>query len=150
MSCPKCGYSGHNTVSHWGTGEIECENCRHDYIPVKKSKEKSSGLPLLPSLLSSCSASPRTSPVSFIQKPCLSGEEIMMENKLMNHLMDESGMDYEQLFLKKSQKGQGFSTVLGLSKDLIGNSATAKMLSEKFGWDPERAWREVSMPKLNF
>lgn len=46
MSCPKCGYSGHNTVSHWGTGEVECENCRHDYVPVKKSKEKSSGLPL--------------------------------------------------------------------------------------------------------
>ncbi|GEM_PF-4726718 len=46
MSCPKCGYSGHNTVSHWGTGEIECENCRHDYVPVKKSKEKSSGLSL--------------------------------------------------------------------------------------------------------
>ena len=35
MSCPKCGYSGHNTVSHWGTGEIECENCRHDYVPAK-------------------------------------------------------------------------------------------------------------------
>lgn len=74
----------------------------------------------------------------------------MMENKLMSHLTDASGMDYEQLFLKKSQKGQGFSNTLEIGKDLIGNSATAKMLSEKFGWDPERAWREVSMPKMNF
>lgn len=40
MSCPKCGYSGHNTVSHWGTGEVECENCRHDYVPVKKSAKE--------------------------------------------------------------------------------------------------------------
>lgn len=42
MSCPKCGYSGHNTVSHWGTGEIECENCRHDYVPTKKEGKKES------------------------------------------------------------------------------------------------------------
>jgi ribosomal protein L37E len=40
MSCPKCGYSGHNTVSHWGTGEVECENCRHDYVPTKKEGKR--------------------------------------------------------------------------------------------------------------
>lgn len=40
MGCPKCGYSGHNSVFHWGTDEIECERCRHDYVPERKSSKK--------------------------------------------------------------------------------------------------------------
>ncbi len=39
MGCPKCGYSGHNSVYHWGTDEIECQKCRHDYVPEKKSSK---------------------------------------------------------------------------------------------------------------
>jgi len=42
MSCPKCGYGGHNKVFHSGTGEVECENCRHDYVRNKKSKKEGS------------------------------------------------------------------------------------------------------------
>lgn len=43
MSCPKCGYSGHNSVFHWGTDEIECQKCRHDYIPERKSSKEKDG-----------------------------------------------------------------------------------------------------------
>lgn len=39
MGCPKCGYSGHNSVYHWGTGERECDRCGHDYVPGKKSSK---------------------------------------------------------------------------------------------------------------
>ncbi len=42
MSCPKCGYGGHNKVYHWGTSETECERCRHDYVPDRKSKKEES------------------------------------------------------------------------------------------------------------
>lgn len=38
--CPKCGYEGHNHVYHWGTGEIECDRCRHDYVPESRSSKK--------------------------------------------------------------------------------------------------------------
>lgn len=42
--CPKCGYEGHNAVSHWGTNEIECDKCGHDYKRdpdyLRKMKEK--------------------------------------------------------------------------------------------------------------
>lgn len=52
MGCPKCGYSGHSTVYHWGTGETECGKCRHDYVVNKKPKEERSeffGFPLFDS-----------------------------------------------------------------------------------------------------
>lgn len=52
MGCPKCGYSGHSTIYHWGTGETECGKCRHDYVVNKKPKEERSeffGLPLFDS-----------------------------------------------------------------------------------------------------
>jgi len=38
MSCPKCSYRGHNKVYHWGTGEIECESCGHDYPKREENK----------------------------------------------------------------------------------------------------------------
>jgi hypothetical protein len=41
MGCPKCGYGGHNKVYHWGTREIECDRCRHDY-PVDNPRQKES------------------------------------------------------------------------------------------------------------
>lgn len=40
MSCPRCGYSGHNSVYHWGTGETECDRCRHDYVSERRSSKK--------------------------------------------------------------------------------------------------------------
>lgn len=42
MGCPKCGYSGRNSVYHWGMGEVECERCRHDYVRDKSDSKRSS------------------------------------------------------------------------------------------------------------
>lgn len=39
--CPKCGYEGHVIVYHGGTGEMECDKCRHDFTREEEKKARS-------------------------------------------------------------------------------------------------------------
>lgn len=35
--CPKCGYESYMKVHHFFTDEVECDKCRHDFVPKKES-----------------------------------------------------------------------------------------------------------------
>lgn len=93
----------------------------------------------------------KQSPSSHFNVPYL-GEELAMEHKFLNHLLEKTGLDPEYVISKKEKSKKGephFSSMLKLGSDLIGNADTEKLLTKKFGWDPERAFKEVSMPKFD-
>jgi len=102
--CPRCGYTGHNSVNHFGTGEVECENCGHDYVRDKKSKKEGSESFELP-----LSGSPLVRGHGFHKSTTPLGEEIVMGNKFLDHLQNETGMDFESLISKKSKPIKGES-----------------------------------------
>ncbi|MDD5670243.1 MAG: hypothetical protein PHN49_01250 [Candidatus Omnitrophica bacterium] len=147
MSCPKCGYSGHNSIFHWGTDEVECEKCRHDYVPKKQKKETplkfmpgAANEPLLSSRLQS-------SPTPKCPNPL--GEEMVMAGEIAKALKKSTGLDAEGVF-RATNGLSDFSSMLNASKNLVGGDETAGMLSRTFGLDPERAWMMVNGPKLNY
>jgi len=88
-------------------------------------------------------------PSAGLQCPNPLGEEMVLARDAARALQRVTGMDTEAVFRACNGLSR-FSSVLEASKNLIGGGETARMLSDELGWEPERAWREVNGPKLNY